>query len=90
MDEIIQRHKIDFFSVSSTWLSRRSSTAAALIQCSGASDVMARFVDEDPAGILETVRRYMVKDVSAAMDAGDKAGVDLGALAAATATYIAK
>lgn len=68
----------------------RSSTAAALIQCSGASDVMARFVDEDPAGMLETVRRYMVKDVSAAMDAGDKAGVDLGALAAATATYIAK
>lgn len=68
----------------------RSSTAAALIQCSGASDVMARFVDEDPAFMLETARRYMVKDVSAAMDAGKQAGVELAALGAATATYLAK
>lgn len=66
----------------------RGSTAAALIQCSGASDVMARFVDEDPAYMLDTARRYMVKDVGAALAAGQDAGVDLGALAAATATYV--
>jgi 3-hydroxyisobutyrate dehydrogenase len=68
----------------------RSSTAAALIQCSGASDVLTRFVDQDPAYMLETARRYMVKDVRAAIDAGTKASVQLDALAAATATYLAK
>jgi len=68
----------------------RASTAAALIACSGASDVMARFVDQDPALMLESARRYMVKDVGAALDAGARAGVEVGALAAATATYLAK
>ena len=68
----------------------RGSTAAALIQCSGASDVMSRFVDEDPEAMLETARRYMVKDVAAAVDAGDDAGVEMAALRAATATYLTK
>ena len=67
----------------------RSSTVASLIQCSGASEVLARFVDEDPADILESARRYMVKDVSGAIAAATKAGVELEALAAATATYLA-
>jgi 3-hydroxyisobutyrate dehydrogenase-like beta-hydroxyacid dehydrogenase len=66
----------------------RSKTAAALIHCSGASDVMGRFVDEAPAFMLETAQRYMVKDVAAAVDAGRAAGVELGALGAATATYL--
>ncbi len=66
----------------------RSSTVAALVQCSGASDVLAHFVGEDPAHMLEFARRYMVKDVNAAIDAGRKAGVELDALRAATATYL--
>ena len=65
----------------------RSASAAALIQCSGASDVLSRFVHEDPAMMLETAHRYMVKDVAAAADAGKAAGIDLGALGKATAGY---
>ncbi len=65
----------------------RSASAAALIQCSGASDVMARFVDEETGPMLEMAHRYMVKDVGAAADAAKEAGVDLGTLAAVTATY---
>jgi 3-hydroxyisobutyrate dehydrogenase-like beta-hydroxyacid dehydrogenase len=63
-------------------------TAAALSQCSGASDVLTRFTDEDPAYMLETAHRYMVKDVGAAADAARAAGVELGALGAATAGYV--
>lgn len=65
----------------------RSASAAALIQCSGASDVLARFVDEETGPMLDMARRYMVKDVAAAADAAAEAGVDLGTLAAVTATY---
>lgn len=65
----------------------RSLTAATLLQCSGASDVMSWFVDNEPAEVLETARRYMVKDVAAAIDAGKAAGVEIRALAAATAAY---
>ena len=65
----------------------RGASAAALIQCSGASDVMSRFVDEDPAPMLDMARRYMVKDVAAAADAAIDAGVELGTLGAVTATY---
>lgn len=65
----------------------RGATAAALTQCSGASDVMERFVTDDPAAMLETARRYMVKDVAAAADAAAAAGVDIGTLGAVTQTY---
>lgn len=65
----------------------RGPTAAALIECSGGSDVMANFIDQDPAPMLEMVRRYMVKDVTAAAEAGEKAGVEMQALGAATNTY---
>lgn len=62
-------------------------TATALVQCSGGSDVLAQFIEGDPQEILGIARRYMVKDVSAAMAAGDAAGVDIGRLAAVTADY---
>jgi len=65
----------------------RSSTAKALLDCSGASDVMGNFVDTDPAPLMEQFYRYMVKDVTAAAQAGEKAGVEMGPLLAATATY---
>lgn len=65
----------------------RAATASALIQCSGASDVLNQFIDQDPAAVLDMVRRYMVKDVSAAAAAGEAAGVELGTLGAVTATY---
>lgn len=65
----------------------RSSTAAALVQCSGGSDVMAHFIHADPKNMLETAHRYMVKDVNAALDAGRNAGLTLEALAASTAAY---
>jgi len=65
----------------------RGATAGALVECSGASDVLNRFINEDPAAMLETARRYMVKDVAAAADAGAAAGIDLGTLGAVTATY---
>ena len=61
--------------------------AAALAQCSGESDVMRRFAHDDPSGMLEVARRYMVKDVMAAAGAAKDAGVDLGALGAATEVY---
>ncbi len=64
------------------------STAAALTRISGASDILGRFVEEDAGEILQSAHRYMVKDVGAAIAAGHKAGVELGALAAATATYL--
>lgn len=66
----------------------RAKTAAALVECSGASDVMHQFIEQDPKAMLETVRRYMVKDVGAATDAGRAAGVDIGTLGAVTATYL--
>ncbi len=62
-------------------------TAAALSECSGESDVLRRFAHEDPAPMLETAHRYMVKDVTAAMDAANEVGAEITALAAATATY---
>jgi 3-hydroxyisobutyrate dehydrogenase-like beta-hydroxyacid dehydrogenase len=62
-------------------------TAAALIRCSGASDVMNRFTTEDPSGMLEVAKRYMVKDVAAAADAAHDAGVELGALGVVTDVY---
>jgi 3-hydroxyisobutyrate dehydrogenase-like beta-hydroxyacid dehydrogenase len=62
-------------------------TAAALTQCSGASDVMSRFATEPTSGMLETAKRYMVKDVAAAVQAARDAGVELGALGAATEVY---
>lgn len=65
----------------------RSSTAAALMECSGASDVMANFITVDPAVMMSQIERYMVKDVAAAIDAGERAGVTLGPLQAATAAY---
>lgn len=68
----------------------RASTATALLQCSGASDVLPWFAGPDWSAMLETTRRYMIKDVGAAIDAGKSAGADIPALAAATATYLAK
>ena len=65
----------------------RARTAAALIECSGASDIMHQFVEQDPNAMLEITRRYMVKDVGAAAHAARTAGVDLGTLGAVTATY---
>lgn len=65
----------------------RSSTATALLECSGASDVMANFVEIEPAAMLDQIERYMVKDVGAALDAAGKAGVKLGPLPAATTAY---
>lgn len=65
----------------------RSAMATALVQCSGASDVLGNFITMDPAFMLESAHRYMVKDVSAAIAAGRNAGVELGPLAAATASY---
>lgn len=67
----------------------RAATATALSQCSGASDVLTRFASEDPAWMLETARRYMLKDVAAAVAAAETAGVEIAALSAATATYLA-
>jgi 3-hydroxyisobutyrate dehydrogenase-like beta-hydroxyacid dehydrogenase len=66
----------------------RSATASALVKCSGASDVLGRFAHEPPAAMLETAHRYMIKDVAAAVEAGRAHGVELGALGAATATYL--
>lgn len=66
----------------------RSSTAAALLQCSGGSDVLGNFVDQDAEPMLEMVRRYMVKDVGAALDAARTAGVTINALEAATADFV--
>lgn len=68
----------------------RASTATALLQCSGASDVLPWFAGDDWNAMLETTRRYMIKDVGAAIAAGKAAGADIPALAAATATYLAK
>ena len=45
-------------------------------------------VDLDTTYMVDTAHRYMIKDVSAALAAGQAVGVDLGALAAATATYV--
>jgi hypothetical protein len=36
---------------------------------------------------MDQIERYMVKDVAAAIDAGEKAGVKLGPLQAATEAY---
>jgi 3-hydroxyisobutyrate dehydrogenase-like beta-hydroxyacid dehydrogenase len=66
----------------------RSKTAAALMECSGASDIMNNFVVVEPAAMLENIHRYMVKDVAAALDAGANANVELGPLQAATAVYL--
>ncbi|WP_062344038.1 NAD(P)-dependent oxidoreductase [Novosphingobium sp. CCH12-A3] len=68
----------------------RASTATALLDCSGASDVLPWFAGEHWAAMLETTRRYMVKDVGAAINAGQSAGAEIPALTAATATYLAK
>ena len=65
----------------------RAKTATALIECSGASAALHQFIGQDPQAMLEMVRRYMIKDVGAAADAGRNAGVDLGTLGAVTATY---
>lgn len=65
----------------------RAATAGALVECSGASEVLHRFIVEDAAAILESAHRYMVKDVAAAADAGAAAGIDLATLGAVTATY---
>jgi hypothetical protein len=61
-----------------------------LVQCSGASDIIGRFIDEESGPMLATAHRYMVKDVAAAIDASRAHGVELGALAAATATYLTR
>jgi len=65
----------------------RSATAEALVQCSGASDVLNTFAMVDPTVMLEQIHRYMIKDVVAALAAGDAAGVALGPLPAATSAY---
>ena len=65
----------------------RSSSAAALMECSGASDVLGNFVAVEPEAMLAQIERYMVKDVVAALDAAREAGVELGPLPAATAAY---
>jgi 3-hydroxyisobutyrate dehydrogenase len=62
-------------------------TAAALTQCSGASDVMSRLASEDASQMLDVAKRYMVKDVAAAADAAREAGVELRALGAVTDVY---
>lgn len=62
-------------------------TAGALTKCSGASDVLGRFEHEEVAPMLETAHRYMVKDVTAALDAAADKRVTVDALAAATAAY---
>jgi 3-hydroxyisobutyrate dehydrogenase-like beta-hydroxyacid dehydrogenase len=62
-------------------------TAAALVRCSGASDIMSRFITEDRSVMLDVARRYMVKDVAAAADAARDAGVELGALGKVTDVY---
>lgn len=62
-------------------------TARALTNCSGESNVLHMFAETDVAAMLETSRRYMEKDVTAAADAAQKAGVDLGTLGAVTAVY---
>lgn len=64
----------------------RAKTAAALLECSGASDAMR--LGQDPGAMLEAVRHYMLKDVGAANEAAANAGVDLGALGAATAGFL--
>jgi len=64
----------------------RARTASALLECSGASDVMR--LGQDPGEMLKMVRHYMVKDVGAATDAAASAGIDLGALGDATAGYL--
>ena len=66
----------------------RSATVAALVQSSATSNVLAQMVDLDTTYMVDTAHRYMIKDVSAALAAGQAVGVDLGALAAATATYV--
>ena len=66
----------------------RASTAAALLECSGASDILANFIAVEPDVMLDQIHRYMVKDVAAALDAGANANVVLGPLPAATATYL--
>lgn len=62
----------------------RSSTAAALMECSGASDIMNMFVAVDPPVMLDQIHRYMIKDVAAALQAGAAANIELGPLQAAT------
>lgn len=64
----------------------RGKTAAALLECSGASDAMR--LGQDPGQMLEMVRHYMLKDVGAANEAADNAGVDLAFLGAATAGFL--
>lgn len=68
----------------------RAATATALLQCSGASDVLPWCAGDDWNAMLEGTRRYMVKDVAAAIDAGKAAGAEIPALTAATATYLTK
>ena len=62
-------------------------TAGALTRCSGASDVIGRFEHEEVAPMLDMARRYMVKDVTAALAAAADKGVIVDALAGATADY---
>lgn len=55
-------------------------TAAALVYCSGESDIVRRMAEHDANSILKTSQHYMVKDVAAAADAARTAGVDLKTL----------
>lgn len=64
----------------------REKTLNALIECSGASDVMR--LGQDPAAMLEMARHYMVKDVGAATDAAAAKGIDLGTIGGATSVYL--
>jgi 3-hydroxyisobutyrate dehydrogenase-like beta-hydroxyacid dehydrogenase len=65
-------------------------TANALIHCSGESNVMEQLTDLDATMMVETAHRYMVKDVKAAAEAAKMAGIELGALLAATRTYLSE
>jgi 3-hydroxyisobutyrate dehydrogenase-like beta-hydroxyacid dehydrogenase len=56
-------------------------TARIVHECSGASDVLgAVFVHADAAERVEFMQPYLVKDASAAAEAADEVGADLGAL----------
>ena len=62
-------------------------TAKALTLCSGASEVLLHFAEQDAEKMLENTRHYMEKDVKAAAIAAEEHNVDLGALGTIVDVY---
>lgn len=63
-------------------------TAAALMECSGSSNALEIFTEDEAAAMVQDARRYMLKDVAAATESARRAGIELDALQKATSAYL--